>query len=217
MAEKNFNLKVNNLGLSTNMDNLLDSKSSIGYTYKKNLSINPTSPKGWTYKPIQINNYQTGVSNGSSIGKNYYNNVQRANSKIMMKSSNSNGIPTVVNNLNNQVRFKTEVETDNNLRGGGAFSPKATKNSQIGSGNNQRVTVSRGGMGQIGRYIPMSTRNTNSTQNTFVSKGENQIKEMNGINTENNQEMVNVMSLLGNQNNVPISMKNLNAAILIHL
>jgi hypothetical protein len=206
-------------------------------------SISPKKGYNSNHTPsLSIGNNSTANSNNSRyIGGADIMKGQRSNSKSGYHSnnmnSNSNNQSNYLNSLqtnynsNNSAynsnnfhsKSKNEIDVDNNFfHMPNTFSPKSTKTNITKGGNTIAIPVPSNNH----KFVPLSTRaNTGIPSHTYTNKSINSNNyysngpsnsqiDLNSVNSNNtNAEVINVMSLLGSQNNVPISLKNLNASI----
>jgi hypothetical protein len=214
---RNINLKLTNLKINTNMDHLYDSKTPNTTNNKKLNTLHTSSPKKKDYNSIIVNSNINSINNIniSSMNSKYHNNNEDKYKSIGQRSNSKQGL---VNNIYGHTKSKTELDIESRFYPQ-TFSPKTAKVNNV---NNKLVINS--GAGVNNKFLPLSTRNSNlntntygnlhSTGNSHSTKKENNNNEYSSGNfNENGQEMINVMSLLGSQNNIPITIKNLQANI----
>jgi hypothetical protein len=199
----NLDLYDNKTPFTSNNHSKKPSFQGISSPNKGSFSYNNT-----TNNVQQINQTQTPKNSLTQEIENRY----KLNAAYAGHRSNSkNGSISGSNTYNKDcVKLKEALDFDTNkyFIPGETLSPKSTNNGAIkafGSNLNSQT-----------KYIPMSTRNMSST--SYISGSVSSLlspKKEFDTQIENNQnsEVINVMSLLGAQNNSPISTKNLNAAI----
>lgn len=199
----NIDLYDNKTPLSSNNHSKKPSLQGISSQNKTNFSSNYSANHF-----VQINQTQTPKNSLTQEIENRY----KLNAVYAGYRSNSkNGSISASNTYNkDSVKLKEALDFDSNkyFIPGDTLSPKSTKNGAIKAFSSNLNSQTK--------YIPMSTRNMSST--SYVPGSVSSLlstKKESDSQIENNQnsEVINVMSLLGAQNNSPITTKNLNAAI----
>jgi hypothetical protein len=199
----NIDLYDNRTPLSSNSHSkkpsLLGTNSPKKTNYSSNSTANNVLPSNQTQTPK--NSLTQEIENRYKLNAAYAG--YRSNSK--------NGSISGLNTYNkDSVKLKEALDFDSNkyFVPGETLSPKSTKNGAIKAFSSNSNTQTK--------YAPMSTRNISNTNYITGPVGPllSSKKESENQNENNQQsEVINVMSLLGAQNNSPITIKNLNAAI----
>jgi hypothetical protein len=157
-----------------------------------------------------------------SNSKNAFQSSYQVGQSAQMMQTNQNSQNTKNNinaNINLQIshnnitKAKTEIDLDSKYyKITSTFSPKSAKANPLNSTNNLVQNNINN------KFVPLSTRGIGSQVSNFNSMNstknvrETNAQAMNNSNYNSNSPL-SVMSLLGSQNNTPITLKNLNAAI----
>lgn len=194
---KNIKFGMNSLKINTNMETpIFESKTPKSNLIQSRKSMyNTASPK---------KNYSSNVNHtpsysselASSNSKNHNNYEERKDRPVMVgtnngmrPSSKSRGILSLA---------KKEMELDPTRLYMNSLSPKSTKNGMSNSTTHKSLLTSN-------KFHPLSTRNNTNASTTN--------KSTTNSNETQGQEMISVMSLLGSQNQCPLTLKNLSANI----
>ena len=222
--------KLASLKINTNID-LFDSRTPLhsNTSVKKSPQMNNISPKKINYNNQLIQGNIPSSGNGTALnlntptmtqanisGKNsltqeienkYKLNAAYAGYRSNSKSGSISKASTYNKDSN---KLKEVLDLDAKFfhnTPGDTLSPKSTK-----------MSASKGLNSTHNKFAPMSTRNSSGSGGHFINGSHGSFttskKDSESHGNENNgPELVNVMSLLGAQNNTPISLKNLNANI----
>lgn len=220
---RNLNMKVNNLKISTNVENLYENKISLSSNKKTPNANSLHSYHNRNTSPKMIYNSIINTNTNNYTKPNIKNNVETDNKirPTMGYRSNSKSGSILHGNVKDErhIKLKADLDLDTKFVTE-SFSPKTTKinlmSNKLGLNlnvNNNYNVNNNGIFNSFNSNIntklsPYSTRNNSITPSTLVNlaKKENET-DSNGV------EVINVMSLLGTQNSVPITLKNLNANI----
>jgi hypothetical protein len=219
---KTSSIKKHNLNINTNIDiGVIDTKTSkttyVSSSTKKQTLLQTNSPKFNSIINHTPSFSTVNSANGKliSLEEKFYN---KDNVKGLHKINSKSGLNGNKNELevDGKVLFTKNVNVGNSY----TFSPKNTKLNN----NNKNVLTNK--------FQPLSTRNNNKSNIIIPNQNINNelfkenkdpkddIKDNTkdiGIQPEmyssNNVELINVLSLLGCQNNIPLTTKNLHANI----
>lgn len=179
------------------------------------------SSKYFSEEKTSLTNLHKGVrANSKSKGGNLFSAGQINSVHINTNTMPSDSSGTNTNTSQSNSKSKDELDIDGRFCPmPNTFSPKSTKTSGLNAGNkiisnaSKFVPLSTRGNGMINSYNTLNSAlnyNSNGPDNT-----PNKNTAQGNINSDskNNGELINVMSLLGSQNNTPITIKNLSASI----